>query len=316
MRVLVTGIAGFIGSHLAERLLARGDHIVGLDNFDPFYARRLKEGNLAGIRPHAELHEGDLLDASLCDRILREGEFDVIVHLAALAGVRPSIAQPARYQRVNVEGTAILADLAVRHGVRRMVFASSSSVYGDTTSVPFRESDRADAPVSPYGASKRSGELLLRSMHLVHGLAVTSLRFFTVYGPRQRPEMAVHAFCRAIDRGEPVTVFGTGTSRDYTYVDDVVAGTVAAVDRENETFSIYNLGNSHAVALPRLVSTIAEALGKEARVVQGEQQPGDVQQTFASVDAARADLGYDPKVPIEEGVARFVAWYRERKPEP
>ena len=312
MRVLVTGIAGFIGSHLAERLIARGDDVVGLDNFDPFYDRAIKDDNLAGIRPHAQVHEGDLLDAGLVDRLLRDGKLDVIVHLAALAGVRPSIAQPARYQRVNVEGTAILADLCAKHGVPRMVFASSSSVYGDATSVPFRESDRADAPVSPYGASKRAGELLLRSMHLVHGLAVTSLRFFTVYGPRQRPEMAVHAFCRAIDRGETVTVFGSGTSRDYTYVDDVVAGTVAAVDRTQESFSIYNLGNSHAVALPELVSTIGRALGKEPKVVQGAQQPGDVQQTFACIDAARADLGYQPQVPIDEGVKRFVTWYKAR----
>ena len=310
MKVLITGIAGFIGSHLAERMVARGDEVVGLDNFDPFYGREIKERNIDAFRATARLIEGDLLDADLVGKILDEGKFDVIVHLAALAGVRPSIKAPARYQKVNVEGTAILADLAVHHRVPSFVFASSSSVYGDTTSVPFKESDRADAPVSPYGASKRSGELLLRSLHLVHGLPVTALRFFTVYGPRQRPEMAIHAFTRAIDRGEPVTLFGSGTSRDYTYVDDILQGVLGAIDRKPGGFEIYNLGNSHAVELPRLVSIIAGALGKEARIEHGPMQPGDVKQTFASLDAARRDLRYEPRIPIEEGVRRFVEWYR------
>jgi UDP-glucuronate 4-epimerase len=191
-----------------------------------------------------------------------------------------------------------------------MVFASSSSVYGDSTPVPFREDDRADVPVSPYGASKRAGELVLRAMHGVHGLAVSALRFFTVYGPRQRPEMAVHAFTRAIDRGETITLFGSGTSRDYTYIDDIVAGTLAAVDKRDETFGIYNLGNSHAVALPELVAAIASALGREAKTVAGPPQPGDVQQTFASLERAEQLLGYKPTVRIQEGVARFVEWYR------
>ncbi|MEJ7735567.1 MAG: NAD-dependent epimerase/dehydratase family protein [Polyangiaceae bacterium] len=310
MRVLLTGIAGFIGSHLAERMVARGDDVVGIDNFDGFYDRRVKERNLAALRGKVELREGDILDAELMGQVFAGGRFDVVVHLAALAGVRPSLKSPARYQKVNVEGTTILADLAIRAGVPRMVFASSSSVYGDSTPVPFREDDRADVPVSPYGASKRAGELVLRAMHGVHGLAVSSLRFFTVYGPRQRPEMAVHAFTRAIERGETITLFGSGTSRDYTYIDDIVAGTLAAVDKRDETFGIYNLGNSHAVALPELVGAIARALGREAKTVAGPQQPGDVQQTFASLERAERDLGYRPTVRIEDGVARFVEWYR------
>lgn len=316
MRVLVTGIAGFIGSHVAERLVARGDEVVGLDNFDAFYDRRMKERNLAALRGHVELHEGDILDGDLLRRLLSSSRaptpFDVVLHLAALAGVRPSLQAPARYQKVNVEGTTQLADLMVRAGVPRMVFASSSSVYGDSTAVPFREDDRADVPVSPYGASKRAGELVLRSMHGVTGLAVSALRFFTVYGPRQRPEMAIHAFTRAIDRGEPITLFGSGTSRDYTYIDDIVTGTVAAVDKRDETFGIYNLGNSHAVSLPRLVETIAAAVGREAKTTAGAQQPGDVQQTFASLEHAERVLGYRPSVRIEEGVSRFVEWYRQQ----
>ena len=310
MRVLLTGIAGFIGSHLAERLVARGDDVVGIDNFDGFYDRRVKERNLAALRGKVDLREGDILDAELLGKVFAGERFDVVVHLAALAGVRPSLKSPARYQKVNVEGTTTLADLAIRAGVPRMVFASSSSVYGDSTAVPFREDDRADVPVSPYGASKRAGELVLRAMHGVHGLAVSSLRFFTVYGPRQRPEMAVHAFTRAIERGETITLFGNGTSRDYTYIDDIVTGTLVDGGQRDETFGIYNLGNSHAVALPELVGAIARALGREAKTVAGPQQPGDVQQTFASLERAERELAYRPTVRIEEGVARFVAWYR------
>jgi UDP-glucuronate 4-epimerase len=321
MKVLVTGIAGFIGSHLADRLAARGDEVVGLDDFDPFYERWRKEANVARLRGAATVLEGDILDAALVERLFAEHRFDAVVHLAALAGVRPSLAAPARYQRVNVEGTAIVADAALRRGVRRFVFASSSSVYGANTKVPFAETDVVDAPVSPYAASKRSAELVLRSLAHVHRVSpatgappdgsVTLLRYFTVYGPRQRPEMAVHAFCRAIDRGEPLRLFGAGdSSRDYTYVDDVVEGTLAAIDRALPGHRVYNLGGSVTTRLDALVAKIARALGRPARVEHAPAIPGDVPCTFADISAAARDLGYAPRVGIDEGIARFVEWYR------
>jgi UDP-glucuronate 4-epimerase len=311
MRLLVTGIAGFIGSHLAERLLGRGHELTGLDNFDPFYDRKVKERNLAAI-PAGRVIEGDLLDAALLDRILGATRFDAIVHLAALAGVGPSLAAPARYMRVNAEGTSVVAEAAARHGVQRIVFAGSSSVYGANTKIPFDEDDRVDDPVSPYAASKRAAELALRAAAYTTGIGVTVLRYFTVYGPRQRPDMAIHAFCRAIDRGEPVRLRGGGaTSRDYTYVDDVVSGTVAAIERAGSGFRVYNLGNSRATRLDDLVALAGAALGKAPRVEVVSEMRGDVQHTLAGVARARAELGYDPAVPIEEGLRRFVAWYRQ-----
>jgi len=317
MRILVTGAAGFIGSHLCERLLARGDEVVGLDNFCETYPSAIKRANAASWVDGGRLVEGDVLDEGLLDRVLGEGRFDVVMHLAALPGVRPSIERPGEYQRVNVEGTATLAHLMVKHGVGRLVFASSSSVYGRNTKRPYRETDRVDKPASPYAASKRAGELLLESLHHVHGqdggFGVTSLRFFTVYGPRQRPEMAIHKFCRAVEAGEAITMFGTGdTSRDYTYVDDIVDGVVAAIDRCDEGFRIYNLGDNRPVLLRDLIAAIGEAMGKEPVVKELPEQAGDVKHTLASIDAAAADLGYAPKVPIEEGLRRFVAWFREQ----
>jgi len=314
MKLLVTGIAGFIGSHLAERLLARGDTVVGLDSFDPFYPRAAKEKNLEGVRAHerARVIEGDILDEALVGEIFREGGFDAVVHLAGLAGVRPSLGAPARYQRVNVEGTTHLAEAALAHGVRRFVFASSSSVYGASARAPFAESERADEPLSPYAASKRSAELVLRSLVHVRGLGVTVLRYFTVYGPRQRPEMAIHAFCRAIDQGRPIPIHGSGSaSRDYTYVGDAVSGTVSAIDRAGEGFRIYNLGGgSRPTTLFQLVAHLSGALGKPARIEHRPEVVGDVQHTVADISAAREGLGYVPEVDIREGIARFVTWYR------
>jgi UDP-glucuronate 4-epimerase len=310
MRLLLTGIAGFIGSHLAERLLTRGHEVVGLDNFDGFYERRFKEQNLRGLSA-VRFVEGDILDEVLVDRILDEGHFDAVVHLAALAGVGPSLAEPARYLRVNVEGTQILASACARRGVGRMVFASSSSVYGGNTKVPFHEDDRVDDPVSPYAASKRAAELALRAAFHTTGLSVSALRYFTVYGPRQRPDMAVHKFARAIERGEPVRLRGDGaTSRDYTFVDDIIDGTTAAVERELGGFRVYNLGGSHATRLGDLVHAIAAALGKAPRVELVPEMRGDVQHTLADVSRAHADLGYDPRTGLDEGLRRFVAWMR------
>ncbi|MDI1435141.1 NAD-dependent epimerase/dehydratase family protein [Polyangium sorediatum] len=311
MKLLVTGIAGFIGSHLAERLLDRGDTVVGLDSFDPYYARSIKERNLARVRGRAHVVEADLLDEAAVAEILSATDFDVVVHLASLAGVRPSLAVPARYQRVNVEGTTRLAELARARGVRRFVFASSSSVYGASKRLPFAEDDRADEPMSSYAASKRAAELVLRALVHTHDLGVTCLRYFTVYGPRQRPEMAIHAFCRAIDRGETIELYGTGTaSRDYTYVDDVIDGTLRAIDRVDDGYRVYNLGaGGTPTTLNEVVALLAEALGKPARVHRGPAIVGDVEHTIADIRAAKAALGYEPRTGIREGIRKFVDWY-------
>ena len=319
MRLLITGMAGFIGSHLTERLLARGHEVTGLDNFDPFYARSVKEANLRALG-RERLVEGDILDVGegrpgggALDRILGAARYDVVVHLAALAGVGPSLAAPARYMRVNVEGSVLVAEAMLRHGVSRLVFASSSSVYGANTKVPFDEDDRVDDPVSPYAASKRAGELALKAAVTTTGISATALRFFTVYGPRQRPDMAIHKFIRAIDRGEPVILRGDGaTSRDYTYVDDIINGTVAAIERDTPGFRAYNLGGCHATRLDDLVARIGAALGKTPRVELVSEMLGDVQHTLASVARAHAELGYDPQVGLDEGLRRFVAWHRAR----
>ncbi len=311
MRVLVTGVAGFIGSHVADRLVARGDEVVGLDNFDPFYARAIKEDNLAALRPRIQFVEGDILDDALLDRVFSGQRFDAVVHLAALAGVRPSLAQPWRYQSVNVVGTARVVEAMSKHGVKRLVSASSSSVYGDNTTLPFREDQRVDDPASPYAASKRAGELLLLALHKVHGFDVANLRYFTVYGPRQRPEMAIAKFCRAVDAGDTITMFGDGsTSRDYTYIDDIAAGTVAALDRAPSGYRIYNLGNTHPITLAALIDKVGQAVGKTPRVERLPDQPGDVAHTFADVSAASRDFGYAPTTGIDEGLRRYVEWMR------
>jgi len=313
MRLLVTGIAGFIGSHLTERLLSRGHEVTGLDSFDPLlYERRVKEANLANLGA-VRVIEGDVLDAALLDRILGEQRFDAVVHLAALAGVGPSLAHPARYMRVNVEGTQVVASALAKHGIQRLVFASSSSVYGANTKVPFHEDDRVDDPVSPYAASKRGAELALCAAVHTTGIDVAALRFFTVYGPRQRPDMAIHKFTRAIARGEPVLLRGDGeTSRDYTYIDDIIDGTVGAIERPRPGFRAYNLGGCHATRLTDLVAAIGEALGEKPRVELVAELRGDVQHTLADVSRAHEELGYDPRIGLEEGLRRFVAWFRAR----
>jgi UDP-glucuronate 4-epimerase len=314
MKILLTGAAGFIGSHLATRLLSRGDEVIGLDNFDEtLYARALHERNLTVNAARMRFVEGDLLDAALLDRLASEKP-DVIVHLAALAGVRPSIQQPLRYERINVQGTLQLLEACRKHEVKRVVFASSSSVYGARSTVPFREDDPADRPASPYAATKRCGELLCANYSHLYGIATTCLRFFTVYGPRQRPEMAIHKFARLILDGKTVPLFGDGsTARDYTYVDDIIDGVVASIDRcGGGAYAVYNLGGSRTTTLKGLVALLEASLGKPARIEWLPDQPGDVPITFADVSRSERELGYAPRVPIEEGLARFCAWLKEQ----
>ncbi|APR83186.1 dTDP-glucose 4,6-dehydratase [Minicystis rosea] len=306
-------MAGFIGSHLTERLLARGHEVTGLDNFDAFYDRKTKAANIA-LAGADRLIEGDILDVPLLDRILGASRYDAIVHLAALAGVSPSLKEPARYMRVNIEGAQNIADAAVRHGIKRVVFASSSSVYGANDKVPFHEDDRIDDPVSPYAASKRGAELALRAAVYTTGIDVAALRYFTVYGPRQRPDMAIHKFTRAIEQGEPVLLRGDGeTSRDYTFIDDIIDGTVGAIERQRPGFRAYNLGGCRATKLGDLVAAIGTALGKTPRIEIVSEMRGDVQHTLADVTRAHEELGYDPKIGLEEGLRRFVEWYRSRR---
>jgi len=310
-RALVTGAAGFIGSFVSEALLARGWRVVGLDSFDPFYDPGVKRRNLRACLANGRfrLAETDIRDAEGVDRCMAEG-IDVVVHLAALAGVRPSIERPVAYQDVNVTGTCCLLEAARKHRVPRFVFASSSSVYGNNPKIPFAETDNVDYPISPYAASKKAGELVCHTYHHLFGLDVTCLRLFTVYGPRQRPDLAIHKFARLIEAGRPITVFGDDSSmRDYTYIDDVVAGIMAAIER-CRGYRIYNLGNSSPVSLKELVSAIEQALGKEAVVDRQPAQPGDVERTFADVSLARQELVYEPRTLLAEGLERFVDWLR------
>jgi UDP-glucuronate 4-epimerase len=314
-RLLVTGAAGFIGSHLIEALVSQGDEVVGVDNFDGFYPRAMKERNLAevGRRPGLSFWEQDMLDvAALRERLTPD---TVIVHLAAKAGVRPSLADPVGYARANVTGTAAVLEAARQAGVSRIVFGSSSSVYGDSTPVPFREDAVAVAPVSPYAATKRAGELLLSSVAPIYGFRAASLRFFTVYGPRQRPDLAIHAFTRKMVEGRTLTLYGDGTqARDYTYCADIIAGMLAAI-RWTGTAPVgvdtFNLGGNRSISTGDMVAEIAAAVGVKPTVEWAPMQPGDVQRTAADLTKSSAVLGYLPKTPFPEGVRRFVQWYRE-----
>jgi len=314
-RVLVTGAAGFIGSHLTERLLARGDEVVGVDNFDPFYPRAHKERNLEAARqlPGFTFVEQDVSEAKALRPLLTPET--VVVHLAAKAGVRPSLSDPAGYLRANVTATQSLLDVARAVGVRRVVFGSSSSVYGDDTAAPFSESAPAIHPISPYAATKRAAELLIEALAPHWGLQAAALRFFTVYGPRQRPDLAIHSFTRRILAGEPITMFGDGTeARDYTYIDDIVAGVLAAM-AWTETAPVgleyFNLGGNETIPLTRMIETIAQALGVTPTVLRAPRQAGDVRLTSADLGKSGRVLGYRPATPFAEGVRRFVVWFRE-----
>jgi UDP-glucuronate 4-epimerase len=310
--VLVTGAAGFIGSHTVDRLLLRGEQVIGVDNFDPlFYGRPIKERNLrwALSQPNFTFVTADICDGEAMCQLFERYRPQKVIHLAALAGVVPSLERPVDYDRVNVLGTTILLDLARRYGVEMFVFGSSSSVYGADTKAPFREDAPAVKPISPYGATKRMGEILAFTFHHLFGLNITCLRFFTVYGPRQRPDLAIHKFARCILQGEPVPIYGDGTSqRDYTYIDDIVDGILAALDKPMG-YEIINLGCGEPVVLLRVVELLERALGKKAKLQFLPMPPTDPPLTHADITKARKLLGYEPKVRIDEGVPRFVEWF-------
>ena len=313
MKILVTGGAGFIGSHLVERLLGGGHEVHVLDSFHDYYDPQIKWANLVAFRedPRLRIIEGDILDAERVDRLFDEYHYEKVAHLAARAGVRPSIEDPLAYEEVNCRGTLHLLQASVRTGVERFVFASSSSVYGNNEKVPFSEEDRVDRPISPYAATKLAGELLCHTAHHLHGLSIACLRFFTVYGPRQRPDMAIHKFTRLIDQEEEVPVFGDGSSsRDYTYYEDCVDGVVAALEADLG-FEIINLGDHRQVPLSLLLELIEQSIGKRAHRVYLPMQPGDVRTTYADITKAGSLLGYEPRFPIEQGIEIFVDWYRK-----
>ena len=312
MKILITGGAGFIGSHLADRRLTRGDRVVVLDDFNDFYEPAVKRANVAPHRgnPAYRLVEGDIRDRGLVRRLFDEEKFDAVAHLAARAGVRPSLAEPVLYEEVNCIGTLHLLEAAIAHGKPRFVFASSSSVYGISKRLPFAEDDPVDCPISPYATTKRSGELQVFNAHHLHGLPAVCLRFFTVYGPRQRPEMAIARFIRCLEEGRTIPFHGDGSSRrDYTYIDDIVDGVEAALDR-TLGFEIVNLGGARPVTLSDLVRFLEKATGRTARLDRKPDQPGDVPVTYASTEKAERLLGFKARVPLEEGLRRSVEWHR------
>ena len=313
-KYLITGGAGFIGSHLVDRLSLTEAELVVIDNFDAYYSRDEK---LANINPHvlsgrAALLEADILDNSAFDSICLEG-FDAIVHLAALAGVRPSLARPLAYQQVNVVGTTRLLELAKQWSIPRFIFASSSSVYGNHPAVPWTESLPDLLPISPYAASKLSAELIGRTYSHLYGITFVALRLFTVYGPRQRPDLAIRKFAELIMKDQPISMYGDGESgRDYTYVDDVIDGIIAALTVDLQDSAIYNLGNGRPVLLRQMIDALEIALHRTAAISFKSERSGDVAQTFADIERARADLLYNPKVSFADGLQRFVVWLRGR----
>jgi len=314
MNVLLTGAAGFIASHLSEHLLDKGSSVVGLDNFDDFYDPAIKEGNLAQTRDHDAftLVRGDIRDLGVLAG-LPEG-IDTIVHIAARAGVRPSIAQPALYCDVNVTGTLNLLEFARARGITRFIFASSSSVYGNNEKVPFSEDDPVDHPISPYAATKKAGELLAHAYTHLYGISCLCLRFFTVYGPRQRPDLAIHKFARLMAAGEDFPMFGDGTSqRDYTYIDDIlqgVAGALEWVGKNEGVHDVVNLGESRTISLREMIQVLGEEMGIEPRVRPAPEQPGDVARTYADISKGRRVLGYEPNWEFRDGIRAFVKWFR------
>jgi UDP-glucuronate 4-epimerase len=315
MRVLVTGGAGFIGSHLVEKLLATGHAVTILDDFNDFYDPRIKQANIAGFAKDVAVHLIDLRDGATVRSLFRHEKFDTIAHLAARAGVRPSIQHPRLYYDTNVTGTVHLLEAARVTGVERFIFASSSSVYGASKTAPFSEDQHLTQTLSPYAATKIAGEFLCSTYSHLYQLRVVALRYFTVYGPRQRPDLAIHQFTRRIYSGQPIEQFGDGTTRrDYTYIDDVIHGTMAALKYEGPLFDIFNLGESETIQLKDLIVAIESALGKKAKINRLPEQPGDMPLTCADISKARKSLDYNPSTKFSEGLPKFIDWFLRAQP--
>src|SRR5689334_8719556 len=314
--LLITGAAGFIGSHLVDRLLATDvERITVVDDFNDFYNPAIKRNNIGEHKndPRYNIHEIDIRDRAALEQVFNKNNFDCMVHLAARAGVRPSLSEPQLYTETNINGTVNLLELARQHNIKQFVFGSSSSVYGINAKAPFSEDDPIRQPISPYAATKGAGELLCHTYSHLYGLRCVCLRFFTVYGPRQRPDLAIHKFAKLISEGKPIPVFGDGTTRrDYTYVDDIIDGVVAAIEYDKSDYEVFNLGESRTVELNELITLLQKELGTEAIINREPPQPGDVPQTFADITKARRLLGYNPQTQIEVGLHRFVEWFRTK----
>ena len=312
--ILVTGGAGFIGSHLVDRLLGEGGwQITVVDDFNDLYSPEIKHANIAGhLRsPNYRLVDADIRDAATMAALFAEYKFEVIVHLAARAGVRPSLSEPKLYAETNINGTLNLLELAKEHDIKQFVFGSSSSVYGINAKVPFAEEDRIHQPISPYAATKAAGELICHAYSHLYGIRIVALRFFTVYGARQRPDLAIHKFSRLITEGRPIQVFGDGTTRrDYTYIDDIIQGVRAAIDYDKSMYEIFNLGESQTIELGELISLLERSLDMSAIIDRQPIQPGDVPITFADITKSREMLGYNPTTKIADGIPKFVEWFR------
>ena len=314
-KILVTGGAGFIGSHLSETLLKQGQEVICLDSFNDYYNPEIKRSNISLLQGQSNytVIEGDILNLDLLRQIFADYKFDIVVHLAARAGVRPSIQEPLLYQQVNVEGTTNLLEMAKEFRTQKFIFGSSSSVYGENEKVPFCESDPVDHPISPYASTKKSCELICYTYYHLYSIPTTCLRFFTVYGPRQRPDMAIYKFTRAIEAGEQITMYGDGSSRrDYTYVTDIIEGICKSIEYCSD-YHIYNLGESKTIELRELIQLIAKCLGQEPKIQKLAMQPGDVPITFADITKAKNEISYHPKVNIEQGIAKYVDWFKANK---
>ena len=315
MKILVTGGAGFIGSSLCDKLIERGDDVINLDNFNNYYDPKIKWQNIQNVihSPNYKLYVGDIRDPKILSQIFEVEKPEVVVHLAAMAGVRNSLKDPLDYVDVDVKGTVNLLEFSRKYGIEKFVFGSSSSVYGKNTKVPFKEDDPLEGQVSPYAASKRAGEIYCQTYSEMYNMKISCLRFFTVYGPRQRPEEAIHLFTKLISEGKPIPVFGDGTSkRDYTYIDDVVNGIIKAINTDYE-FEIFNIGNSETITLENLIKLLESTIGRKAIIDREPFQLGDVQITYADISKAKKILGYEPKTKIEEGVKKFWEWYKKTK---
>lgn len=314
--IILTGAAGFIGSHLAATLLRRGRQVIGVDNFDPFYDRQLKAQNLAALRSSSfEFVEADIRDTQAMSALFQRARPEMVIHIAALAGVRPSIEDPARYVSVNMDGLVSVLEAARASSCRNIVFASSSSVYGNNAKVPFAETDSVDAPISPYAATKRSGELTCNVYAELFGMSIVALRFFTVFGPAQRPDLAISKFMRAIAAGRPVPMFGDGTtSRDYTFIDDIIDGVLASSEYAAAaglgSMRIFNLGNSQPITLAEMIQSIGDVVGRSPVIETHPMQPGDVQRTYADISRSAEELGYQPRTSFREGLERQWQWLR------